>query len=132
MRTSMRYRGALADAGRTGSLLPQKIRGALRQQRTLRVTASAKTDETKTKRSARETALKYYELYNSRRLDQVVELIADDCEYQDLIYQDPFRGKAEIRAYFEKIGAIIPDDVRFVVEDITGGADDDRRVGVRW
>jgi len=72
----------------------------------------------------------YYALYNCRDIEGVVHLIADDCTYEDLIYQDPFKGKDAIRAYFEKIDSIIPEDVKFCVEDISDGSD--RCVGVRW
>ena len=82
-------------------------------------------------RTAREVALKYYELYNRREIQAISsELIAPDCVYEDLIYQDAFRGRAAVTQYFEKIERLIPDDVLFVVEDITDG--DPRRVGVRW
>ena len=44
--------------------------------------------------------------------------------------QDAFCGLPELTAYFKKVEALIPDDVRFVVEDLTEG--DPRRCGVRW
>jgi ketosteroid isomerase-like protein len=125
--------------------------------------------------SAAEAALKYYDNYNNKRFDKVVELIAEDCVYEgrwggclvsaahagagrqaawrgiwadgtgasacwlphltsppssaDLIYQEPFRGRAAIAAYLQKVEKIVPPDIKFVVEDITEGG---RTAGVRW
>ncbi|EFN53111.1 hypothetical protein CHLNCDRAFT_9491, partial [Chlorella variabilis] len=81
-------------------------------------------------RTAREAALAYYDSYNSKQMGAVLELIAEDCVYEDLIYQDPFVGRAAIAAYFRKIEALVPPDIKFCVEDITEG--DPRRCGVRW
>ena len=82
------------------------------------------------KKNAKTVALEYYQNYNEKRIDKVLELIDEGCEYQDLIYQEPFRGKEEISAYFDKIERLVPDDIKFVVEDITDG--DGLKVGVRW
>lgn len=60
----------------------------------------------------------------------MLDLIAEDCVYEDLIYQDPFVGRAAIAAYFRRIERLVPPDIRFCVEDITDG--DPRRCGVRW
>ena len=81
-------------------------------------------------RTAKEVALAYYENYNSKRIDGILELLAEDCVYEDLVYQEPFVGRDAIAAYLRKVEAMVPSDVRFVVEDITDG--DPRRVGVRW
>ena len=48
----------------------------------------------------------------------------------DMIYLEPFAGHAEIRAYFDKVVSIVPQDLKFVVEDITDG--DPCKVGVKW
>lgn len=72
----------------------------------------------------------YYENYNEKRIDKVLELFDEQVEYQDLIYQDSFKGKEELAAYFKKIGALVPSDIRFVVDDITEG--DENKCGVLW
>ena len=81
-------------------------------------------------RTARDVALAYYENYNNKDIDGVLQLIAKDVVYEDLIYQEPFRGRDAVKAYFEKIERLVPKDIKFVVEDITDG--DPKRVGVRW
>lgn len=81
-------------------------------------------------RTARDVALAYYENYNNKDIDGVLQLIAEDVVYEDLIYQEPFRGRDAVKAYFDKIERLVPKDIKFVVEDITDG--DPKRVGVRW
>lgn len=80
--------------------------------------------------TARDVALAYYENYNDKNIEGVLELIAEDVVYEDLIYQEPFRGRDAVKAYFNKIEQLVPKDIKFVVEDITDG--DPKRVGVRW
>ena len=80
--------------------------------------------------TATEVALKYYASYNDKNMAAVLDLIADNCVYQDLVYQEPFVGRAAVAKYFEEIERMVPADIKFVVEDITNG--DDRKVGVRW
>jgi ketosteroid isomerase-like protein len=94
-----------------------------------RVTCAA-TSAPPSRPTAKDVALAYYTNYNNKNIPGVLELIADDCVYEDLVYQEPFRGKREVAAYFERLGAMLPPDIKFVVEDITEG--DPMRVGVRW
>ncbi|KAI7845310.1 hypothetical protein COHA_001152 [Chlorella ohadii] len=82
-------------------------------------------------RTAKQAALDFYEYYNTKQISRIVdELIADDCEYEDLVHQEAFVGKQAIGAYFAEVERMVPADVRFCVEDITDG--DPRKVGVRW
>lgn len=64
-------------------------------------------------------------------MQAVASLIADDCTYEDLVYEKPFRGKKSITAYLAKVEEWIPDDIIFVVEDITGDGSVDA-CGVTW
>ena len=93
-------------------------------------TQTSTTTSTTPVRTAKEAAMAYYNNYNNKNIAAVLELIAEDCIYEDLIYQEPFRGRTEIAAYFDKIERLVPKDIKFVVEDITDG--DPMRVGVRW
>lgn len=95
------------------------------------VRASAPGEKiTQVARTAKDVAMAYYTNYNNKNIPAVLELMAEDCVYEDLIYQEPFRGRTEIAAYFDKIERLVPKDIKFVVEDITEG--DPRKVGVRW
>ncbi len=96
-------------------------------------------------RSARAAALAFYAAYNARRLGDALDLLAPDVVYEDLVYLEPFRGRAAVAAYFAALSKSVPDDVRFVVEGVTGGEGDlllepgaesgtgaTSTVGVRW
>ena len=102
----------------------------------------------------------YYAAYNRRDIPELLELFDQDVVYHDMaVYEEPFVGKAELSAYFDKIERVctilicfsaspssslsfspylartlhlklVPGDIRFVVDDITGN--DTRRVGVIW
>lgn len=82
-----------------------------------------------TRATAKDVVTTYYQAYNAKDIDQVLSLFSDDVIYEDLIYQEPFRGKAEVATYFENIGELVPKDIKFVVDDITEGSD---RCGVMW
>jgi hypothetical protein len=49
---------------------------------------------------------------------------------QDLVYDEAYEGRAAIAAFLQKVERLVPQDIRFCVEDITDG--DPRRCGVRW
>lgn len=69
--------------------------------------------------------------YNSGDVDAVMALMAPDVAYHDLaLYQEPFRGKDAVRAYFEKVTATVPGDLQFTPDHITSG--DPNAVGVQW
>ncbi|GMH40577.1 hypothetical protein BSKO_08481 [Bryopsis sp. KO-2023] len=80
--------------------------------------------------SSKEVVLRYYEGWNARNVDLAMTSIADDCEYEDLVFQDPFIGADDFREYLEETISNVDDDIRFVIDDITDG--DDQRVGVLW
>jgi len=73
----------------------------------------------------------FYDAYNRRAIPELLELFDQDVVYHDMaVYDDPFVGKAELAAYFDKIERLVPGDIRFVVDDITGS--DAKKVGVIW
>ena len=79
---------------------------------------------------AREVIMKYYAAYNAGDVDAVLSLMADDCQYHDMIYLEPFVGKQAIRKYFEKVTSVVPRDLKFNLEEMSGG--DPHFVGVKW
>jgi steroid delta-isomerase-like uncharacterized protein len=80
--------------------------------------------------SAKEVIVKYYDAYNSGDIDTIASLLAEDCSYHDMIYEEPFKGRQEVVDYLKKVRAIVPDDLKFVIEDITDG--DPTKVGIMW
>eukprot|EP00899_Mesostigma_viride_P028307 jgi/Mesvir1/8661/Mv02604-RA.1 len=57
--------------------------------------------------------------------------LADDCRLEDMIYSAPFMGKQAIQQYLGKLLGGLPDDLQFVIDDVSdagsGGA-----VGMIW
>lgn len=49
-----------------------------------------------TKQPAKDIVTSYYTAYNDKNMDQVLSLFSDDVVYEDLIYEEPFRGKEEV------------------------------------
>ena len=80
---------------------------------------------------ARKVVEAYYDSYNRRDIPALLELFDRDVQYHDLaVYDQPFVGIDELKAYFRKIENLVPADIRFVVDDIT--SNDTDAVGVMW
>ena len=45
------------------------------------------------KASAKDTIVRYYDAYNAGDIDTIDTLLAEDCSYHDMIYEEPFRGR---------------------------------------
>ena len=79
---------------------------------------------------AADTVREFYSCYNAGNVDGILELMADDCEYHDLaLYQEPHRGKEEVRKFFENVRKTVPGDLDFVLEKVSS---DTSCVGVQW
>ncbi|KAK9851123.1 hypothetical protein WJX84_001621, partial [Apatococcus fuscideae] len=73
----------------------------------------------------------FYACYNGGDVEGVLSLMSDDIEYHDMaLYQEPHKGKQEVREYFQMITRTIPRDLKFHVDAIT--ANDPTNVGVKW
>lgn len=77
-----------------------------------------------------ETVVSFYGAINRRDLEGALTFVADDCVYEDLIYSAPFRGKEAIRGHFKRVLDAIPDDLVFVIDDISKG--DPNATGMIW
>ncbi|KAK1423717.1 hypothetical protein QVD17_19025 [Tagetes erecta] len=80
--------------------------------------------------SASDVVRSFYDGINSRNLSTVVDLIADDCVYEDLVFPQPFVGRKAILEFFEKFIYTISQDLQFAIDDISG--EDTSAVGVTW
>lgn len=78
------------------------------------------------------TAVKtYFELWNERRMDEAIDLFADECTYEDTLYPSIFQGKDQLQSHLINVANSLPSSFRFVVdaisEDLVSGY-----VGVQW
>ncbi len=72
----------------------------------------------------------FYTAVNARDLDSAASFLADDVLYEDMIYAQPFSGKAAVRAHLARVFAAVPRDFQFVVDDVT--AEDTTSAGLTW
>lgn len=80
--------------------------------------------------SASEIVREFYSGINGRDLTKVVDLIAESCVYEDLIFSQPFVGRKAILDFFQKFMDSISTDLQFVIDDISG--EDTSAIGVTW
>ncbi|KAI3767559.1 hypothetical protein L2E82_17773 [Cichorium intybus] len=80
--------------------------------------------------SASDVVRRFYDGINSRNLSSVVDLIAEDCVYEDLVFPQPFIGRKAILEFFEKFIYTISQDLQFAIDDISG--EDTSAIGVTW
>ncbi len=80
--------------------------------------------------TAKQVIESIYEAINRRDIPAAMEFIDDDCVYQDLNFPQPFIGKKAVKKLFEESVKGIPDDLKFVIDDIT--TEDPLAVGILW
>lgn len=71
-----------------------------------------------------------YEAINRRDLNAAMEWIDDQCIYEDLNFSQPFKGKEAVRKLLEESCQGIPDELQFIIDDLTTG--DGLAVGILW
>nr|XP_043616498.1 uncharacterized protein LOC122588445 isoform X2 [Erigeron canadensis] len=91
---------------------------------------SSKEDQPRVSHSATDIVRRFYSGINSRDLSLVVDLIAEDCVYEDLVFPQPIVGRKAILEFFEKFIYTISQDLQFAIDDISG--EDTSAVGVTW
>lgn len=79
---------------------------------------------------ANEKITALYAAINRRDLDGAMAYVDDNCVYQDLNFPRAFSGKAAVRKLFEESIASVPNDFKFVIDEITTG--DELSVGMTW
>ncbi|KAL9673582.1 hypothetical protein QQ045_029843 [Rhodiola kirilowii] len=80
--------------------------------------------------SAADVVRKFYSGVNNRDLSAVVDLIAEDCVYEDLVFPHPFVGRKAILEFFDKFMNTISKDLQFAIDDLS--EEDSFAVGVTW
>ncbi|KAJ8541840.1 hypothetical protein K7X08_002656 [Anisodus acutangulus] len=96
--------------------------------RTAEVTPSS--DSVTDLESAASVVRKFYAGINSRDLNSVEQLIAENCVYEDLVFPQPFVGRKAILDFFKKFTYSVGSDLQFVIDDIS--KEDSSAVGVTW
>ncbi|MGK7891440.1 MAG: nuclear transport factor 2 family protein [Leptolyngbyaceae cyanobacterium] len=71
-----------------------------------------------------------YDAINRRDIEGAIAYIDPACVYQDFNFPHPFIGRAAVRELFTESCAGIPDDLQFIIDDITTG--DSQAVGILW
>ena len=79
--------------------------------------------------NAVEQVRKMYAAINQRDVKSAVACIDPNCTYQDLNFSKPFEGRAAIAQMFEDTLSQVPDDFKFVIDDIAG---DNLAAGLTW
>lgn len=90
------------------------------------------TATTATPTSAAAVLTTIYDRINKRDVDGAMQLVDDKCVYEDFNFETPFRGAEAVRELFEESCEGIPDDLLFIVDDITGDDEDSISVGMTW
>ncbi len=70
-----------------------------------------------------------YTAINNRDVAQAVALIDTECCYEDLNFSATFIGKSSVEGLFTESCQSVPNDLKFVIDDIAG---DDLAAGVTW
>ncbi|ONK72942.1 uncharacterized protein A4U43_C04F25190 [Asparagus officinalis] len=65
--------------------------------------------------------VEFYNLINHKNKNGVLELISDECCYEDLVFYLPFQGKKQIGRFLHELMDAMGPHVKFVVENVTNG-----------
>ena len=80
--------------------------------------------------TAHKSIQSFYEAINRRDINAAMEWIDPQCIYEDLNFSQPFRGKEAVRQLLEESCKGIPNELQFVIDELTTG--DCLAVGVLW
>ena len=84
------------------------------------------TDSSKPMISAPE---RYFAAWNQRDMDAAVQVFADDCQYEDTVFPEPFDGKQALKKHLLLCEESLPSTFSFVIDDIADAGD---KLGVKW
>ncbi|KAL6213992.1 hypothetical protein ACLB2K_013430 [Fragaria x ananassa] len=72
--------------------------------------------------SAAELAKDFYNAINSKDINKLDPLLAEDCQYQDLVFYVPFEGKKQgVIPFFAKMMDAMGPNIVFVIDNATEG-----------
>ena len=65
---------------------------------------------------------RYFQLWNTRDIDSIMELFSPDVAYEDGLYAQPFRGREALHSHLTRAGNALPRAYVFVVDDMAEDA----------
>ncbi|KAK7860759.1 hypothetical protein CFP56_033176 [Quercus suber] len=80
--------------------------------------------------SPSETINKFYTSINSKDLDDLREIISEDCYFEECSFPRPFEGKKEVMQFLEELTESMGENVKFSFGHICEG--DEYTAGVKW
>ncbi|MGK7941401.1 MAG: nuclear transport factor 2 family protein [Crocosphaera sp.] len=81
-------------------------------------------------KTAKEVIESIYQAINKRNIDAAIKWVDDVCIYQDVNFSQAFEGKDAVKNLFQESCDNVPNDLKFVIDEITEG--DPLKVGVLW
>ncbi|MEA5512131.1 nuclear transport factor 2 family protein [Crocosphaera sp. UHCC 0190] len=81
-------------------------------------------------KSAKEVIESIYQAINNRDIEKAIKWVDNDCIYQDVNFSQAFEGKESVKNLFKESCENVPDDFKFVIDEIT--TEDPLKVGVLW
>jgi len=85
---------------------------------------------TVSKETSSSSAVQYREAVDKKDVDKATSIFAEDCVYENVIFEDAFVGKEAVKEYFSEVVEYLGDDVDFVIDDIS--EDPSGKVGLLW
>ncbi|GMH35074.1 hypothetical protein BSKO_02942 [Bryopsis sp. KO-2023] len=79
---------------------------------------------------ARSVVERLFDAINERELGDILNLLDDSCVHHDLAFREPHKGKKAATKFYLDLLYGTPKDMRFEIEDITGG--DPSAAGLTW
>ncbi|XP_047178663.1 uncharacterized protein LOC124845590 [Vigna umbellata] len=70
-------------------------------------------------RSVIESAVKdFHRAFNDKNMEEMQELISDDCEYQDYLFYSPYKGQENVMKFLESVMEAMGPNIKIAVRDI--------------
>ncbi|CAJ1974344.1 unnamed protein product [Sphenostylis stenocarpa] len=60
----------------------------------------------------------FYHAFNTKNIEDLQQLISDDCEYQDYLFYSPCKGKANVIRFWENVMIAMGENIKIALGDI--------------
>ncbi|KAM3688083.1 hypothetical protein ACJW31_10G123500 [Castanea mollissima] len=113
-----------------GLSVKRKAKSTLFRERVPVIVMSSHSNSHSGSSSPSETISKFYTSINSKGLDDLREIISEDCYFEECSFLRPFEGKKEVMQFLEELTESMGENVKFSFGHICVG--DDYTAGVKW